>query len=718
MSDTEYWAAADTETVGKALAERVESYYSWCRSSPHIKKIQSAKRHLYGGDNDAGANTSEIKKSGRKGEIANLRMGHLGNLADQRVNLALQQEPAWQPVATNADAQSVSQASTALGVLDYYYREQRVERFIRQAADDIMWSAEGFVLGGWDPKKGQVVANDPDTGEQLKEGDLTFKSPDTLDVARDVAAKSYSSLTWRIVRVPENKWDLAARYPEKAEEILSVSKEWSSSVGLRADGSVYSNETDETFVFHFFHDKTDAMPQGRYVIFASSNAVLFDGPLPFRKCPLFRAAEKELKDSPFGYCPTLDALGPQKALDVLTSAILSQQINHANRTIVGVKGSGVNPRQIGGFNYIEVNQPGQEPKALEFAEVSPQVFTFRQALIQEEQMFMNVNDIQRGVMNSNVKSGAHAALYDSIALRASSRLQKALYALAEDIGTFILHSLADFAGDSERIARIAGESHRPRLVKFKGKDMAGFDRVVVEATNHAAKTIVGKQAMADLLLEKGALGQGEIAGQRYVQLLKTGEVEQLTEAPMANAMRIKRDKELLAKGIGLAPMAPVVNPMTGLPEMELDPVTGLGKPAMRRQPAEGESYVVTHVAQTHWQDIPEYLAVLSSPEALADSRVVTAVLELVQEKLGLWRSMDPDLLALLGGPVPPSQSMTMPPAPGEPSQSGPPKAGGQSKTPNPAELPQPGDSPAKQPNLPKLPNGQQYAPDNAEALSQ
>lgn len=119
-----------------------------------------------------------------------------------------------------------------------------------------------------------------------------------------------------------------------------------------------------------------------------------------------------------------------------------------------------------------------------------------------------------------------------------------------------------------------------------------------------------------------------------------------------------------------------------------------------------------HVAQTHWLDIPEYLSVLSTPESLENPQVVSAVLEVVQEKLNLWRTMDPDLLALLGGPPPPSQAMTPPPAPGAQSKTPAPSGGEQSKTKNP-NVPDPG-LPAKPPGMPKNPTtGKPHAPDGA-----
>lgn len=714
MDSSQYWAAAPTDEIGAHAAKRVEAFYRWCQSSALVRRMLLARRLIYGLENKAGATSWEVRKGGVRGELSKMRSDHFGDYAERRVTLATQQPPSWQPVATNSDHASLAQATTVSGVLDYYYREQRLDRHFEQALDDIQWGGEGFVFGGWDVNKGPAIAGDPETGEKVTEGDLFFKNLTALDVARDVYASTWAASPWKIARVPVNKWDLAARHPEKTDEILKIDRDWTDITGFRAE--VSELESDEVFLFYLLHERTDALPEGRFVEFVSGNGVLFDGPMPFRDSPLMRAWESELRGTPFGWTAMFRCLGPQEVVDALTTAITTNQVAHAVNKIVGFKGSGLSYKQLTqALAYLEVKDPSQIPQVLNFSQTPGDVFQYRKDHIAEMGMFSGVNEIQRGIVNPAIKSGAHAALFDAIGNRNNSRLQRAHHVLAEDVGTFVIHVLADYAKDSQRVARIVGQQNQPLLIHFTGADLEGFDRVTVEAVNHALKTVVGKQTVADTLLQNGALGQGELAGQRYLQLAKTGDLDQMTEDPRADALRRKRDKELLAKGIGLAPLMPDVDEL-GRPV--LDP---MGMPSMSRQPQEGQEHVVVHMGQRHWLDIPEYLSVLSSPAAMADDNVVSVVLDVVQEKLNLWKTMDPDLLFLLQGPLPPSMQMAMqaaatpPPEDGKPSGTSPPKGGATSKTKNPAEI-TPSDLPAEQPGMPRLPGGDEYQPDSPEGL--
>jgi hypothetical protein len=694
-----YWAALEAEDYAKHAWDKVAAYYEFTRTSQHFRRIAKAYRTMFGIGGVDGS-TWELQRSGSQGQIIRLGSGHYRNLAEHRVTISTQQKPAWQPVANNSDFSSLAQSKAVSNLMDYYWRDKRVSRHLRTALKNVQWGGEGYTFKLWDTTLGNDVAVDEESGQPVKEGDLRFLTPNVFDVARDPYASSWETgRGWLGIREFVSKWDLAARYPEKAEEILKLQSDPYDSLQTRVSGS--TNKTDEVPVFHMVHERSPALPGGRYALIAGASLVLIEPmDLPYRTHPLTRVVEDEVEGTPFGYTAMWDVLGLQEAYDKLTAAILTNQLAHAINKIVAVKGSGTSYKLLTeALGLIEVNSMDQMPKTLDLAETNAQVFAFRQELAGEMQTLANLNDVARGVSTENVKSGAHAALFDAIALRGANALQEAYFAASEDDGTFVLHALTDFGGDSERTGRIVGENNRPLLFTFNPADLGEFERVTVESVNSALKTAAGKEAVADKLLEKGALGgpNDPTVAQRYLMLVKTGEVEQFTEAPQMQALRIKRDKEMLAQGIGPVPMAPAIDPLTGLP----------GPP--QPMPEMGKQYLVILEVDPHWLDIPEYLSVLSSPEARENPAVTEAVLSAVKTKLDMWRNMDPDLLALLGGPPPPSMTGMMgPPAPGESSGTPPPASGDSSSTEPPQSAPAGG---ANLPNLPSNPEtGEQHDP--------
>jgi hypothetical protein len=693
-----YWAALEGEDYARAAWDKIGAFYEFTRASPHFKRIGMAYRAIFGvGGNDG--TTWELQRSGSQGQIIRLESGHYRNLAEHRVTIATQQKPAWQPVANNSDYTSLAQSKSVSNLMDYYWRDKRVSRHLRTALKNIQWGGEGFVFKLWDTETGEDVAvEDVPEGapegaqpETLKQGDLKFTTPTIYDVVRDPYASSWDTTNWRGVREFVSKWDLAAQFPDQADDILKMD---SSPFDLSHTRVAGASKSDEVAVFHMLHDRSPALPGGKYALIAGPGLVLIPPmDMPYRSNPLTRIVEDEIEGMPFGYTAMWDVLGLKQAYDKLTAAILTNFIAHAINKIVSVKGAGTSYKQLTeALGLLEVNSMDQMPQALDLSEMNPQVIAFRQELAGEMQQLANLNDVARGVTTENIKSGAHAALFDAIALRGANALQESYFAASEDIGTFVLHALTDFGGDFERTGRIIGETNRPLLFTFKPEELGVFERVTIETVDGALKTASQREAAADKLLDKGALGgPGDpTVAQRYITLIKTGEVDQLTEAPQMQFLRIKRDKEMLAKGIGPVPMAPSMDPLTGMPSEQ--PMVEPGK-----------EYLVIIETDPHWLDIPEYLSVLSSPEARENPAVTKAVTEAVTIKLEMWRNMDPDLIALLGGPPPPSMTGAMPP--GGPSGTPPPAPGETSstapKSPTGANLP----------NLPSNPqSGEPYDP--------
>jgi len=70
-------------------------------------------------------------------------------------------------------------------------------------------------------------------------------------------------MSWKIVTEYENKYELAARFPTYADDILSESKPMMLDYALDYDSRKETSETDLIPVHTFYHDRTAAVPNGR-----------------------------------------------------------------------------------------------------------------------------------------------------------------------------------------------------------------------------------------------------------------------------------------------------------------------------------------------------------------------------------------------------------------------------------------------------------------------
>lgn len=678
-----YWAADETtECITAAMARRRE-YRDWLMRTGRIGRMQRSLRAYYGYTPMGDGDTSTILASGEQGEIADLACNHFAALVRQALVLITSDKAAFKAVAGNSDYKSLAQSALADGLLEHYDRRLHVSDIEGAAAFRALLMGEGYVAVTWDTEAGETYAVDPDTGRPIREGDLLFRVFSPLDVAYDVTA-TQGTRPWMLLETRRNKWDLVAQYPEKKDGILSAQ--------LERDGYDWMLWTldrpkasdDVVRVYELYVPPSPAVPDGRLVVFVDGDTWLFDGPLPYDGVPVYGMQPDETIGVASGHTSTFDLLGLQQALD-MTSTIATTNLQAGGVVnFWAPSANDLNVRQIsGGMNFI--NSP-VKPEALNGVAMSPEVGRWANQYVAWMQAISGINSAVRGDPDKGMPAQAMAFL-QAQAIQFHSGLQKGFQRLREQVRTANIELLKRYA-NTRRVALISGKATGYMRREFTADDLQGIDRVTVEAINPALRTMAGRKAIADELLQRGMLQ----TPQQYILLLTTGKLEPLYEGEEANLLRIRRNKELLQDGIGLPPVA--IGP-DGMPMV--DPVTGLAQFA-----DDGKQHVRPLKTDTHWLDIPEYLAVLAMPDARERPEVVQAVTDVVEYQLALWRSMDPALIAVLKG-----QPAPMPAAPAMP-----PPVAGTENAPVPGIAPIAGAPPAdvrpaiNLPSLPATPGGE------------
>lgn len=639
-----YWAADDTESCVTAALERRREYRDWLTRTGRIGRMQRSLRAYYGYTPMGDGDTSMILASGDQGELADLAANHFAALVRQALVLITSDKAAFKAIAGNSDYKSLAQAALADGLLEYYDRKLNVSDIETSAAFRALLMGEGYVSVTWDVDAGDTYAVEPETGRPVREGDLAFRVFSPLDVAYDVAATD-GERPWMLLQTRRNKWDLVAQYPEKKDGILGAQSirddyDW---MAWTIDQSKRSD--DQVMVFELYVPPCASVPNGRLVTFVDGKTHLFDGPLPYDRVPVYGMMPDETIGVGAGHTSTFDLLGMQQAVDMCATIATTNLQAGGVVNFWAPNAADLNVRQIsGGMNFI--NSP-VKPEALNGVAMSPEVGRWANQYVAWMQAISGINSAVRGDPDKGMPAQAMAFL-QAQAIQFHSGLQRGFQRMREQVRTANIELLKRYA-NSRRVALISGKATGYMRKEFTADDLRDIDRVTVEAVNPALRTLAGKKAIADELLQRGLIQ----TPQQYLLLITTGRIEPLYEGEQANLMRIRRNKELLQDGIGLPPVAVDAN---GRPMV--DPASGLATFA-----DDGKPHVRPLKTDTHWIDIPEYLAVLAMPDARERPDVVTAVLGVVDYQLALWRNMDPALIAVLKGtPAPVAQPPAPPPA--------------------------------------------------------
>ncbi len=639
MSDEKYFAA---DTGDKAVAHIQRKADSWYKNFKSDNYLDLIRRSWYAYHGKYYELDHSISFGGESGELVNLPVNHYRNIAQHMLTMTTATRPSFQPRSINTDYESQVQTTLAHGLLDYYMREKRLEVYLKNAVEYAIVFGSGFIKMEWDSTSGKIYDYiEPDESEDSEEeserepfpvyeGDVKFTNLSPFDVVFDSTKETVEQNDWVVCRTFVNRFDLAKKYPEMREKILSVPTKEN-----LFNAKVYASpqdETDDIALYEFFHKRTDAVPEGRYMMYLDADIVLMDTVMPYRDLPIYRIAPANMLGTPYGYSPMFDLLPMQDAVNSSYSTIATNQNAFGVQNILNPRGNDVRLNQVGsGMNFIEYDSDVGKPEALQLTATAPETFNFLNMMISSMETISGVNSVVRGNPESSLKSGNALALVQSQAIQFINGLQQSYILLIEGVGTGLINLLKDFA-KVPRIAEISGVSNRTKIKEFTGENLSSVNRVVVDVGNFLAQTTAGRTQMADNLIQMGLIKTPE----EYFSVINTGKLEVLTEGQTNQNLLIRAENERLM---------------------------------------DGDSDVMATAVDAHSQHIREHLNVLADPDLRLNTELSARVLAHIQEHIDLLRTTDPNLLALIGEqPLPPvggnPVGMQQPPVPAQGDMAG------------------------------------------------
>ena len=512
----QYWATKPPEEIIEELTSRVQAYDKHLESSGILAELRDSFKTFYG--------DSTISDVGSQGELKAIRINHYASLIRNLVSLVTNNKPAWQPVASNSDSASQSSSILAVGLLDYYMKDRRLDRIFRDACMMSCFLREAWIATTWDTQQGEVVAVDAESQTQVHEGDLKYSLFQLNDVIRDFNNNA-SNQPWIITREYINRWDLKAQFPEYAEKIGSISMSVFDINKTRISNQNYTSqlESDQIPFFTFYFNPSSAIPNGRMVTFIEGQ-VLTDGPMPYNKIPLNRLSAENRFESPFAHSPMMDVLPLNKAIDTMASILLTNNQAFGVQNVQYPKGGSVEVSQIsGGMNLIQYDPKVGKLEPLQLTASAPETYKFFDMLVSQSQILSGINDSIRGQAPAGT-SGAALALLSQQAIQFANGLQQGYVAIIEDTGTMSIQLLQKFA-NNKRTAILVGKHNAPLMKEWSSEDLKGISRITIESGNALSKTSSGKLTMADSLLQSGMLKRPE----QYISVLTTGQLDSIYE---------------------------------------------------------------------------------------------------------------------------------------------------------------------------------------------
>lgn len=550
----QYFATMQTADCVAQCIEKIKKFDQYLERNGIARRAEKSEQLYFGRHmGESGAGTTKVERVGDDSELSAYSVNLFRNLIQHRKALTTSNRLAFDPRAVNSDRKSLEQTKIARNVLEYYERDKGLAEVKSEAAERALVSAVGYVYMGWDKRAGRPVGTKLDENQKERvvyEGDLFAKPKGILEVIFDTSIRNWKDRKWEIVESFENKWDLAEEFPDKREAII----ESDGNAILRNELSSYKNmrfqdndaAEDLIPVYEFYHHKSDAVPQGRYVKFLSSGKELSDGAIPYQdqfesELPCKRIAAGEVFGSAFGHTDAFDCIQSQQVLNVLYSTIFTNQQAFGVQMVMLPDGTTVTPSHIKGLAFLKC-PPGTEAKGINLTNTPAEIFKSIEMTSKGMTQIQGLNSVVTGDPDHALKSGVALGRMQAMAIQYASNFQRQWGNLNEDCGTFELKLLKWFA-KSKRMVAIAGKRKQNSMDSFTGADVDQIDRVICDLGNPLMYTPAGRSEEADKLLDKERISLSQ-----YFEIRDTGTTDPVSEDEASEEDLMQSENENLQSG--------------------------------------------------------------------------------------------------------------------------------------------------------------------------
>lgn len=599
MANKTYWASKSGDELAREITGRLEQYSGQRFTGIHADRVIATQRGYHGlGKN--GAVSHLVSRGGVQGELSLVYTNYLRYLIQHAISRISARRFSFEVPIEEATYTSREQAQVDTDTLEHFRQATDLNKKYRMALEKGYETGEGYHHICWDNSAGETHTID-DNGLPVKTGDLkvsvgSFWNVVPFDVyEHDVEIKCYLELV--------NKYDLAAKYPARAEEILAAGPDLFSSYirrqyiyGMRPIS--YDEDSCVTLV-HFYHDRSTVLPAGKEALILGNGCYIYDGPLSYSKVPIVKFSPSEDPITGLGYSPAFDAVGAIDAMNSLKSIAMSNQAAFGVQNIWTRDANNIGPADVrGGLRFITSIE---KPEALQLTQTPAEIFNAIESYRRDAVQLMGLNDVALGIESTRLSGDAMDVLDDAVYNYTEGPRASATEFLEHE-GELVLTTVNRNLSASMEISIMRGKKVGKQTIT--GDDVSPVPLVRVELTDSALSSPKGKRKFATDMAAAGVIKSREEFIDAYVK----GQSESITATSTKQLDTIYEENELLRRGIN-----PPVSLFTDNPILHLaHNMQVLSDPVDRANP------VIVQVAQEHAQEHIDQYRMLQAqyPEVL------------------------------------------------------------------------------------------------------
>ena len=177
-----YFANKPADDRAKILLAKTDQWFQSIDTNGYLSKLRTMWAAYHGAYFTDAGDSHGISFSGEQGELVQVAVNHMRNMGTILVNMITATRPAMKARAVNTDYKSLVQTQLANGLLDYYLREKRLEKYLKVAVEQSIVLGSGYIKMDWNATAGEVYDFDEALNVEIREGDLEFSNLSAFDV--------------------------------------------------------------------------------------------------------------------------------------------------------------------------------------------------------------------------------------------------------------------------------------------------------------------------------------------------------------------------------------------------------------------------------------------------------------------------------------------------------------------------------------------------------
>lgn len=328
---------------------------------------------------------------------------------------------------------------------------------------------------------------------------------------------------------------------------------------------------------------------------------------------------------------------------------------------------------------LQINMGFEPPRPLEQPPLPPTVSNELEVILRDMDDISSQYEITKGRTPPGVEAASAIAYLSEENDSILAPTIQSLEAAVQETGIQVLANVHDY-WDENRIVKMTSQNHYLEVRQFKAADLNPIMDFRVEAGSMAPRSTAAKQAFITELMKMGVITPEQ--GLKYLQMSETNK---MYEDLMLDTKHAQRENVYMSMGqkltkpdptkpdeldpntgmpIPSVKMASVIDPVTGMDQVQTDPMTGQSVPVMVPMTINPFDSHEIHIREhQNFQKTQEYELLPPEIQQIIQDHVDEHKMEMIKEKLVVQKDQ-----AMNGGEeIPPPRELESAGQPSGPS---------------------------------------------------